>query len=196
VDALSGYTTELARARLQLVDELREHALVIGTVTLTSGARAEYYVDAKRAILRPDGFAALAVLLAAQVAEWRGTAVGGMTMGADAVACAALAGGAHAKAFFVRKDAKSHGLQRRVEGPPLVVEDRCVVVEDVVTTGGSTLAAIAALHEAGLEICGVLSVLDRLAGGGAAIERAAGAPYLALSTIDDVYPERPDRDAG
>ncbi|HEY2719681.1 MAG TPA: orotate phosphoribosyltransferase [Solirubrobacteraceae bacterium] len=180
-------------ARERLIEELREHALVIGEVTLTSGAKAQYYVDAKRAILRPEGFAALASLLAAQVAEWQGTAVGGMTMGADPVACAALAGGAQAKAFFVRKEAKDHGLQRRIEGPLLDSEDRCVVVEDVVTTGGSTLAAIEALHDAGRQICGVISVLDRLAGGGAAIERAAGAPYVALATIDDVYPERPDR---
>jgi len=194
VDLLDEYTSDLARARARLVDELREHALVIGDVTLTSGARAAYYVDAKRAILRPQGFAALAALLASQTEQWGGMAVGGMTMGADAVACAALAGGAHAKAFFVRKETKAHGLQRRIEGPPLAPEDRCVVVEDVVTTGGSTLAAIAALQEAGHEICGVLSVLDRLAGGGEAIERAAGAPYRALSTIDDVYPERPDRD--
>lgn len=181
------------QARQRLIDELRSHALVVGEVVLTSGQVAQYYVDAKRAILRPVGFAALASLLAAQVAEWQGTAVGGMTMGADPVACAALAGGARAKAFFVRKEAKSHGLQRRIEGPLLDGSDRCVVVEDVVTTGGSTLAALEALHEAGLEICGVVSVLDRLAGGGAAIERAAGAPYLALSTIDEVYPERPDR---
>jgi orotate phosphoribosyltransferase len=196
VAAVDRYTGELSLAKGRLVEELREHALVIGRVTLTSGASAEYYVDAKRAILRPDGFAALAALLAAQVTEWGATAVGGMTMGADPVACAALAGGAQAKAFFVRKDAKAHGLQRRIEGPLLVAEDRCVVVEDVVTTGGSTLAAIAALQEAGQEICGVISVLDRLAGGGAAIERAAGAPYVALTTIDDVYPERPDRPAG
>jgi orotate phosphoribosyltransferase len=196
VDTIGGYTGGVAAARTRLVAELREHALVIGEVTLTSGALAQYYVDAKRAILRPEGFAALAVLLDAQVQDWEGTAVGGMTMGADAVACAALAGGARAKAFFVRKDAKAHGLQRRIEGPPLVLDDRCVVVEDVVTTGGSTLAAIDALQQEGFAICGVVSVLDRLAGGGAAIERAAGAPYVALSTIDDVYPERPDREAG
>jgi orotate phosphoribosyltransferase len=193
MDTLAIHTSELAGARERLVRELREHALVIGTVTLTSGARAEYYVDAKRAILRPDGFAALGELLAAQVSDWGGTAVGGLTMGADPVACAALAGGAHAKAFFVRKEAKAHGLQRRIEGPPLDPEDRCVVVEDVVTTGSSTLAAIGALRDAGQEICGVISVLDRLAGGGSAIERAAGAPYVSLTTIDDVYPERPDR---
>ena len=113
-------------------------------------------------------------------------------MGADPLACAALAGGAQAKAFFVRKEAKSHGLQRRIEGPPLSATDRCLVVEDVVTSGGSTLVAIDALKQAGYQICGVVSVLDRLAGGGAAIEAAAG-PYLALDDIDDVYPERPDR---
>jgi orotate phosphoribosyltransferase len=193
VDAIDEHTTELAAARRRLVEQLRAHALLIGEVTLTSGARAQYYVDAKRAILLPEGFSALGALVAAQVAEWGATAIGGMTMGADPVACAALAGGARAKAFFVRKDAKAHGLQRRIEGPPLAPEDRCVVVEDVVTTGGSTLAAIEALQDAGQEICGVISVLDRLAGGGEAIERAADAPYVALTSIDDIYPERPDR---
>jgi orotate phosphoribosyltransferase len=193
VDALDGHTSELQSARERLVVELREHALVLGRVTLTSGAEAEYYVDAKRAILRPEGFTALGVMLAAQIADWDATAVGGLTMGADPVACAALAGGARVKAFFIRKDAKAHGLQRRIEGPPLGAEDRCVVVEDVVTSGGSTLAAIAALHDEGHEICGVISVLDRLAGGGAAIERESGAPYIALTTIDDIYPDRPDR---
>ena len=196
MDALAERSNAAGMARQRLIEELREHALVIGEVTLTSGAIAQYYVDAKRAILRPAGFAALATLLAAQVADWAGTAVGGMTMGADPVACAALAGGADVKGFFVRKEAKDHGLQRRIEGPLLGAEDRCVVVEDVVTTGGSTLTAIEALHEAGQQICGVISVLDRLAGGGAAIEREAGAPYVALSTIDEVYPDRPDRATG
>jgi orotate phosphoribosyltransferase len=193
MDVLAECSNTRAQARERLVQQLREHALVIGEVTLTSGAIAQYYVDAKRAILRPPAFAALASLVASYVAEWEGTAVGGLTIGADPVACAALAGGAQAKAFLIRKEAKEHGLQRRIEGPPLTADDRCVVVEDVVTTGGSTLAAIEALHEAGHTICGVVSVLDRLAGGGATIEHAAGAPYVALSTIDDVYPERPDR---
>jgi orotate phosphoribosyltransferase len=190
-DAYSSGDLEAAHA--QLVAQLREHALVLGEVLLTSGASAAYYVDAKRAILLPAGFRALGQLLAAQLSEWRATAVGGLTMGADPVACAALAGGADVKAFFVRKEAKQHGLQRRIEGPTLTARDRCVVVEDVVTTGGSTLTALAALAEAGHRVCGVVSVLDRLAGGGAAIERAAQAPYVALSTIDDIYPERPDR---
>jgi orotate phosphoribosyltransferase len=177
----------------RLIAELREHALVIGRVTLTSGAEAEYYVDAKRAILRSAGFLALGELVAERARAWGATAVGGLTMGADPVACAALAGGADVKAFFIRKESKAHGLQRRVEGPFLEDDDRCLVVEDVVTSGGSTLKAIEALREEGREICGVVSVLDRLAGGGERIEQAAGAPYVALATIDDVYPDRPDR---
>jgi orotate phosphoribosyltransferase len=181
-------------ARDRLIDELRAHALVIGEVVLTSGATAQYYVDAKRAILRPAGFGALAELVAERARAWDATAVGGLTMGADAPACAALAGGADVKAFFVRKDVKQHGLQRRVEGPLLDPDDRCLIVEDVVTTGGSTLQAIDAVREAGHPIAGVVTVLDRLAGGAERIREAAGgAPYEALATIDDVYPERPDR---
>jgi orotate phosphoribosyltransferase len=183
-------------ARERLVAALREHALVIGEVTLSSGATASYYVDAKRAILRPAGFAALGELVAEQASALGATAVGGLTMGADPVACAALAGGAQVKAFFVRKETKQHGLMRRIEGPRLDVGDRCLVVEDVVTTGGSTLHAIEALKDAGHEICGAVCVLDRLAGGGEAIAKAAGAPYVALTTIDDVYPARPDTGAG
>jgi orotate phosphoribosyltransferase len=195
MDALAECRSDLERAREQLVVDLREHALIVGDVVLTSGARAAYYVDAKRALLRPRTFAAVAALLADRVREWGGTAVGGMTMGADPLACAVLACGDVEKAFIVRKEVKPHGLQRRIEGPSLEPGDRCVVLEDVVTTGGSTLAAIAALREAGHTICGVLSVLDRLAGGGDQITSSAGAPYIALTTIDEVYPDRPDRAA-
>jgi len=97
------------------------------------------------------------------------------------------------KAFFVRKEVKQHGLARRIEGPMLEPEDRCMLVEDVVTTGGSTIRALEALQDEGHTICGVLAICDRLAGGAEAIEAAAGAPYRALTTIDEVYPERPDR---
>jgi orotate phosphoribosyltransferase len=180
-------------ARERLVSELREHALVIGEVVLTSGRTTQYLVDAKRAILLPAGFQALGELVAEQARGWGATAVGGMTMGADPIACAALAGGADVKAFFVRKETKQHGLSRRIEGPLLHPDDRCMLVEDVVTTGGSTIRALEALREEAREVCGVLAICDRLAGGGEAIEQAAGAPFVALTTIDDVYPERPDR---
>jgi orotate phosphoribosyltransferase len=180
-------------ARDRLLAALRSDALVIGEVTLTSGAVAQYLVDVKRAILRRAGFAALGELVAAQAAERKATAVGGMTMGADPIACAALAGGADVKAFFVRKEAKTHGLSRRIEGPLLDPGDRCLLVEDVVTTGGSTIRALDAVRDEGFAVCGVLAVCDRLAGGAEAIREAAGVPYVALTTIDEVYPERPDR---
>jgi orotate phosphoribosyltransferase len=186
--------TDNNNARERLVAELREHALVIGEVTLTSGAKAQYLVDAKRAILLPAGFAALGELVAGVARDTRATAVGGLTMGADPIACSALAGGADVKAFFVRKEVKQHGLSRSIEGPLLTPDDRCLIVEDVVTTGGSTIKAIDRVRDAGHEIVGVVAILDRLAGGGEKIQSAIdGAPYFALTTIDDVYPERPDR---
>ncbi len=187
--------TDLERSKDLLVAELREHALVIGEVTLSSGQKAQYYVDAKRAILRPRAFRAVGELIAAEAAERGATAVGGMTMGADPLASAAI--GAEAGddliAFFVRKEKKEHGLQRWIEGPVLESGTRCLVVEDVVTTGGSTVRAIERILEEGHEIAGVVSVVDRLAGGGEAIQEASGgAPYRALVTIDELYPDRPD----
>ena len=93
-------------------------------------------------------------------------------------------------------DARYHEFasQRKVEGPPLEPGERCLIVEDVVTTGGSTVQAIEAVRAEGHDVVGVVTVLDRLAGGAEAIARASGnAPYQALATIDDVYPDRPDR---
>jgi orotate phosphoribosyltransferase len=188
-------STSLALARARLLADLQEHALVIGEVTLTSGRTAQYYVDAKRAILLPDTFAALGALIADQARTCNATAVGGVPVSAIPVACAALAAGVE-KAFIVRKERKEHGLQRWIEGPELTPEERCLIVEDVVTTGGSTIEALERVRGEGLTVAGVVSVLDRLAGGGEAIRAALGnerSPYVALSTIDEVYPERPDR---
>jgi orotate phosphoribosyltransferase len=191
VDIQPPVTPEEARARL--IVALREHALVIGEVTLTSGATAQYLVDVKRAILLREGFLTCGELVAEQARALDATAVGGLTMGADPIACAALAGGADVKAFFVRKEQKQHGLSRRIEGPLLDPDDRLLIVEDVVTTGGSTIRAIEAVRAEGHEIVGVVAVCDRLAGGAEAIKAVARVPYVALTTIDDVYPERPDR---
>lgn len=181
-------------ARETLIAELREHSLILGEVVLSSGATAQYYVDARRTLMRPKGFLAAGELIAAEAKEAGATAVGGPVMAAIPLACAAIAvpGGSDLVGFFVRKERKEHGLQRWVEGP---VESGTpvLVVEDTVTTGGSTASAIERIREEGLEIRGVLAVVDRLAGGGEKIEAAAGAPYRALVTIDDLYPERPDR---
>ena len=145
--------------------------------------------------MRPAGFRAAGELIAAVAHEVGATAVGGPATAAIPPACAAIAvsGGEDLVAFFVRGARKEHGLQRWVEGPVKAVV-RCLVVEDTVTTGGSTAQAIERVREEGLEIAGVVAVVDRLAGGGERIEAAAGAPYRALVTIDEIYPDRPDRD--
>jgi len=186
--------TDLAAAKQTLLAELREHSLILGEVTLASGAVAQYYVDARRALMRPTGFRAAGELIAAAAHELGAEAVGGPATAAIAPACAAIAvpGGEDLVAFFVRGSRKEHGLQRWVEGP---VEPgvRCLVVEDTVTTGGSTATAIGRVREEGLEVAGVVAVVDRLAGGGGRIEAAAEAPYRALLTIDEIYPQRSDR---
>jgi orotate phosphoribosyltransferase len=185
---------ELAGARETLLAELREHALVIGDVTLSSGRQASYYVDARRALLRPAGFLAAGQLIAAAAREAGAEAVGGPVMAAIPLACAAIAvpEGEGLVGFFVRKERKEHGLQRWVEGP-VDAGASCLVVEDTVTTGGSTVAAIERIREEGLDIKAALCVVDRLAGGGDAIAEAAAAPFQSLVTIDEIYPDRPDR---
>lgn len=186
--------TDLDAAKETLLAELREHSLVLGEVTLASGAIAQYYVDARRTLMRPAGFRAAGELIAATAAELRAEAVGGPATAAIPPSCAAIAvpAGAGLVAFFVRGERKEHGLQRWVEGP-VGPGTRCLVVEDTVTTGGSTAKAIERIREEGLEVAGVVAVVDRLAGGAERIEAAAKAPYRALVTIDELYPDRPDR---
>ena len=115
-------------------------------------------------------------------------------MGADPIACAALAGGADVKAFFVRKEAKQHGLSRRIEGPLLSAQDRCMLVEDVVTTGRLDDPRARGAARGGPRRSAACS---RSATGWPAAPRRSRRrprlPFVALTTIDEVYPERPDR---
>jgi orotate phosphoribosyltransferase len=186
--------TDLETAKQTLLAELREHSLVLGEVTLASGTVAQYYVDARRTLMRPAGFRAAGELIAAAAIELGAAAVGGPATAAIPPSCAAIAvpAGSELVAFFVRGERKEHGLQRWVEGS-VSPGMSCLVVEDTVTTGGSTATAIGRIREEGLEVAGVVAVVDRLAGGGGKIEAAAEAPYRALVTIDEIYPERPDR---
>jgi orotate phosphoribosyltransferase len=184
-------------ADASLLEGLRKHALKFEDVVLSNGTSSTYYVDVKQAMLLP----ALARTAGREVArianELGASAVGGMIVGAIPIACAALVAQPDEDivAFIVRKDRKEHGLQRWIEGPDEVLQKRpkCLVVDDVVTTGRSTIEAIERVQEAGLTVAGVVAVVDRLAGGGEAIEAAANAPYRALVTIEELYPDRPDR---
>lgn len=183
-----------ADARQALIDEFREHALVVGEVTLSSGQTAQYYVDARRALLRPAGFRAAGELIADAAVRHGAEAVGGPVTAAILLACAAIAvpAGDGLVGFFVRKEGKAHGLQRMIEGP-VAEGTRALVVEDTVTTGGSTIAAIERMRGEGLDIVGGLCVVDRLAGGAEAIAAEIGRPFETLVTIDEIYPDRPDR---
>jgi orotate phosphoribosyltransferase len=193
---MSTLATQQA-ADTKLLEGLRHHALKIENVTLSNGTTSSYYVDVKQAMLLP----ALARMVGKEIAsiarEADATAVGGMIVGAIPIACAALVAQPHEDlvAFIVRKDRKEHGLQRWIEGPDEYLRKgtRCLVVDDVVTTGRSTIEAIDRVQETGLIVAGVVSIVDRLAGGGEAIEAVAKSPYRALVTINELYPARPDR---
>ncbi len=141
------------------------------------------------------GLRGAATLVAAKAHEWDATAVGGMTMGADPVACAALGRRRAGKAFFVRKETKAHGLTASHRGSPAHASRTAVsVVEDVVTTGGSTLARDRrAARRPGTRSVGSCLVLIGSRAAAPRSKTAAGAPYVALTTIDDVYPERDER---
>ena len=147
--------------RGELAALVRELAVVHGRVTLSSGAEADYYVDLRRATLHHRAGPLIGALLRELTADWDFAAVGGLTLGADPVATAVLhAPGRAVDAFVVRKEAKAHGMQRRVEGPD-VRGRRVLVVEDTTTTGSSPLTAVRALQDAGAEVVGVATVVDR-----------------------------------
>jgi orotate phosphoribosyltransferase len=176
-----GAKAELAR----LVSEL---AVVPGRVTLSSGAEADYYIDLRRATLHHAAAPLIGVLLRQLTADWDYVAAGGLTLGADPVACAmmhaAAAAGEVLDAFVVRKAAKAHGMQRQIEGIE-VSGQPVLAVEDTSTTGSSVLTAVEALREAGANVIGVATVVDRDTGAKETIE-AAGLPYRSLLNLADL----------
>jgi orotate phosphoribosyltransferase len=170
-----------------LIEAIKELAIVHGEVTLSSGKKADYYVDMRRVTL--DGATAPIIgrVMTSLVADWDFEAVGGLTLGADPVATSMLhtaaADGRRLDAFVVRKTEKAHGLQRRIEGTP-VQGRRVLAVEDTNTTGGSVLTAVEALREAGAEVVGVAVIVDRDTGARERIE-AEGLQYrYAISAAD------------
>jgi orotate phosphoribosyltransferase len=169
---------------LALVKDL---AIVHGKVTLSSGREADFYVDLRRVTLSGRAAPLVGRVMLELTADLDFDAVGGLTMGADPVATAMLhaaaAQGRVLDAFVVRKEAKAHGLQRRIEGPDLAGR-RVLVLEDTSTTGGSPLAALQAVREAGATAVAVAVIVDRDTGAGEKIQ-AEGVPYrYAYSAAD------------
>jgi orotate phosphoribosyltransferase len=176
-----------------LIELVREKALKFGEFTLVSGKQASYYLDGKQITLDSAG----ASLVAAGILELFGDqlpdAVGGMSIGADPItgAVVTLAGTRNLplRGFMVRKQAKEHGMQKYLEGP-VQPGDQVVIVEDVVTTGGSSLLAIQRCEEFGLSVDAVIAIIDRLEGGRQAFE-SAGYKFQSLLTIRDFGIEPP-----
>ncbi len=172
-------------ARDALATLVRDLAVVHGRVTLSSGAVADYYVDLRRATLHHTAAPLIGRLVRELTADWCYDAVGGLTLGADPVAGAVLhAPGRRLDAFIVRKAGKQHGLQRRIEGPD-VTGRSVLAVEDTSTTGGSVLTAVEALREAGADVVGVVTVVDRDTGARQAVE-AAGLAYRSVLGLADL----------
>ncbi|MQA11076.1 MAG: orotate phosphoribosyltransferase [Pseudonocardiaceae bacterium] len=175
-------------ARAELARLISELAVVLGRVRLASGVEADYYIDLRRATLHHAAAPLIGRLLRQLTADWDYVAAGGLTLGADPVACAMLhsaaAEGVVLDAFVVRKSIKEHGMQRQIEGIE-VSGQRVLAVEDTSTTGDSVLTAVDALHEAGAEVVGVATVVDRDTGAREAIE-ARGLTYRSLLGLDDL----------
>jgi orotate phosphoribosyltransferase len=171
--------------RAELAELVRRLSVVHGKVTLSSGKEADYYVDLRRATLHHRAAALIGVLMRDLTADWDYAVVGGLTLGADPVATAIMhAPGRPIDAFVVRKSAKTHGLQRLIEGSE-VTGRRALVVEDTSTTGSSALTAVRAVQEAGGEVIGVATVVDRATGAAEAIE-AEGCSYRSLLGLADL----------
>ncbi|HEX8276990.1 MAG TPA: orotate phosphoribosyltransferase [Longimicrobiaceae bacterium] len=179
--------------RDRLLRLLLERSLRLGDFVLASGARSSYYIDCRTTTTHAEG-QYLVGRLGLELLEREGlapAAVGGLTMGADpvayAVAHASWIAGRPVNAFSVRKEPKDHGTGRRIEGC-FAAGDRVVVVEDVVTSGGSALRAIEAVRAEGGEVLGVLALVDREGGGREAIERD-GHRVLSLFRVSELLAE-------
>lgn len=175
--------------RQALLELVRSKAIVHGTVTLSSGKEADYYVDLRRITLDGEASPLVGRVMREITSDLQFDAVGGLTMGADPVATAMLhaaaAAGSRLDAFVVRKAEKAHGLQQRIEGPSIEGR-RVLVVEDTSTTGGSPLTAVEAAREAGAEVVAVAVIADRSSGAAEKIEETAGVPYRYAFGLQDL----------
>ena len=183
--AARGGAGQIGPDHEELAELVRRLSLVPGRVTLSSGKEADYYVDLRRATLHHRAAALIGRLMRELTRDWDYAVVGGLTLGADPVATAIMhAPGRPIDAFVVRKSVKTHGLQRLIEGAE-VSGRRALVVEDTSTTGGSALTAVRAVRDAGGEVIGVATVVDRDTGAAEAIE-GEGLPYRSVLSLADL----------
>ncbi len=178
------------RDRLRAI--LQERSLQFGDFTLVSGRKSKYYFDSKRTTMHPEGayLTAWCILDLIRREGLEIQAIGGMTLGADPIVCAVAPlshlEGPELPAFIVRKEAKGHGTQLQIEAAP-PAGTRVMIVDDVVTTAGSTLRAIEAAEAAGLVVAAVVCLLDREEGGAEAL---SAYPFYPLFRRREILPEQ------
>lgn len=187
-------------SRDRLLTLLAERSARRGSFTLASGRQSSLYIDARLTTMSPEGLALIGPLALREIrrAGWQADAVGGLTLGADpisyAIAYASAGDPPMLRAFTVRKEAKAHGTGRLIEGP-YREGDRVVVIEDVITTGGSALRAVEAIRGAGGTVVGVLALVDREEGGREALV-SAGLTVRSLVVASEIVALLPGAENG
>jgi orotate phosphoribosyltransferase len=182
----------MEQMRQRLLQLLRAKSLKIGRFKLVSGMTSHYYFDSKLTTLDPEGGYLVARLLLEEIKKWdiEAKAIGGLTLGADpivsSVAALSFAEREHfapISAFIVRKESKKHGTKRFIEGPSFEADTPVIIIDDVCTTGGSTMKAINRAEDAGFEVKAVLCLVDREQGAGEALKDY---PFFPLFTATEL----------
>ena len=173
----------------RLAELLKEKSLRRGNFVLASGKQSTYYIDGKLTSMDPEGATVIAEAILKEIQSLAVDAVGGMDMGATPIvgsfAVASYRAGRPLPTFVVRKEVKAHGTMKEIEGPIPASPARVVIIDDVVTSGGSILKAIDAVQRAGHQVLLAISILDRNAGAAEALERR-GIRYQPLATLEDI----------
>jgi orotate phosphoribosyltransferase len=175
------------KLKSDLLEAIKTKAVVHGERTLASGKKSDYYIDGKQVTLDPQGLLIVGKAILSMLQGTKADAIGGPTLGADPIAAAvsllSSQTGHPLKAFIVRKEAKKHGMQKMIEGPALVAGDRVVMVEDVITTGGSVLNAIKEVEALGCLIIKVICLVDRDEGGAELLGPYNYSPIFSLKEL-------------
>src|SRR5207249_4130429 len=182
----------MSPVRQELLRLLATKSFRLGEFKLSSGGTSDYYIDCRTTTLDARGAQLTGQVFLEEVRSrgWTAQAIGGLTMGADPIVVAVAVNSGNIHGFLVRKAEKQHGMTQRIEG----FREKCarvVIVDDVCTTGSSTVQAIEAAREFGFEVVGVMCLVERQeAGGRAGVEKVAGAaPFAAVFTANDVRRE-------
>lgn len=180
---------EIDKTKKRLLQIIKEKAVFHSPVRLSSGKKSSYYIDARRVTLSGEGVYLAAKVIFDLVKDENIDAIGGPTMGADpivgAVVCLSYLNHLSIQGFIIRKEPKEHGLQRLIEGPDLKKGSRVVIIDDVVTTGKSTLKAAKAVENSGCKVVKIIALVDRLEGGRQELEKN-GFKFTPIFTVKDL----------